>query len=98
MATSIPFEVESTLEAGGEAYVLARALAPVGTTLSGPTSTLGGCALTSWQFLPHSAGDWGQRAERVVFCLAVGSDRVCFVVGQRVTLDAPASAPGTTAS
>ena len=95
MEISILFEVESTLEAGGEAYVLARALGPVSAALAGPTATLGGCALASWRLLPHGSSDWGQRAERVVFCLAAGSDRAAFVVGQRVTLDVPPTAPGT---
>ena len=94
MSVSIPFEVESTMETGGEAYVLAHALGPVAPSRRSTTSTLGGCALLSWQLLPRGTAEWGQHADRALFRLAIESDRACFAVGQHVTLDSHEIAPG----
>jgi hypothetical protein len=90
MARDIAFEVESTVEAAGHAYVLARLL-DAGTAFEvSPGATLGGFALDEYLNIPIASGAPGQRAELFVFCLQRPDDRPNFLEGDRVVLQQPA--------
>jgi hypothetical protein len=89
MNHDVAFEVESTVETAGRAYVLARLLEP-GTTFDVPPgATLGGYALDEFLAIPIASGAPGQRGELFAFCLHTPADRPKFVEGERVFLHAP---------
>jgi hypothetical protein len=89
MNGEIAFEVESTVETAGHAYVLARLLEP-GTPIDVPPgATLGGYALDEFLNIPIASGAPGQRGELFAFCLHTSGDRPHFVEGERVILRAP---------
>ncbi|MFN2565818.1 MAG: hypothetical protein ABR499_12545 [Gemmatimonadaceae bacterium] len=91
MTRDVPFEVESTVETAGQAYVLARLLEP-GTTFDVPPgATLGGCPLDEFLNIPIASGAPGQRGELFAFCLHTPTDRPNFVEGERVFLHLPGS-------
>ena len=89
MNRDIPFEVESTVETAGHAYVLARLLEPGATFDVPPGATLGGCALDEFVNIPIASGAPGQRGELFAFCLHAANDRPLFVEGERVILEPP---------
>jgi hypothetical protein len=90
MIREVAFEVESTVETGGHAYVLARLL-DAGTAFEIlPGTTLGGFLLDECVNIPHGTGAPGQRGELFAFCLHTPDDRPRFVEGERVILHAPA--------
>lgn len=94
MMRDIAFEVESTVETAGHAYVLARLLDP-GANIDVPAgATLGGFALEEFMNIPIASGTPGQRGELFAFCLLTSSDRPNFVEGERVVLRA-ALKPGS---
>jgi hypothetical protein len=89
MTRGIAFEVESTVETAGHAYVLARLL-DAGTAFDvSPGTTLGGFALDQFLNIPIASGAPGQRAELFAFCLQRASDRPNFLEGDRVILQKP---------
>jgi hypothetical protein len=91
MIQDVAFEVESTVETAGHAYVLARLL-DAGTRFEVPPgSTLGGCPLDEFINIPIASGAPGQRGELFAFCLHTSADRPNFVEGERVLLHAPST-------
>jgi hypothetical protein len=91
MAREVAFEVESTVEAAGHAYVMAR-LVDTGMTFDVPPgTTLGGFALDEFVDIPIASGTPGQRGELYAFCLHAVGDRPYFVEGSRVLLQRPTS-------
>jgi hypothetical protein len=93
MTQDVAFEVESTVETVGHAYVLARLLQPGAAFDVPPGSTLGGCVLDEFVNIPAAGGAPGQRGELFAFCLHTAGDRPQFVEGERVLLHHPASRP-----
>ena len=89
MTRDVIFEVESTVETGGHAYVLARRLNAGLAFEVAPGTTLGGFALDESLNIPIASGAPGQRDELFVFCLHASSDRPNFVEGDRVVLEPP---------
>jgi hypothetical protein len=89
MTHDIAFEVESTVETGGHAYVLARLLDPGRNFDVPPGATLGGYVLDEFLNIPIASGAPGQRGELFAFCLHTAGDRPHFAEGDRVTLHAP---------
>jgi hypothetical protein len=89
MIQDVPFEVESTVETAGHAYVLARLLDPGARFELSPGATLGGCVLDEFINIPTTGGAPGQRGELFAFCLHTAGDRPSFVEGERVFLRAP---------
>jgi hypothetical protein len=89
MIQEVPFEVESTVETAGHAYVLARLLEPGARFEVPPGTTLGGCPLDEFVNIPIASGAPGQRGELFAFCLHTPGDRPNFVEGERVFLRAP---------
>jgi hypothetical protein len=89
MTRDIAFEVESTVETGGHAYVLARLLDPGATFAVPPGSTLGGYELDEFVDIPTVGGAPGQRGQLFAFCLHTRGDRPNFSEGDRVLLQAP---------
>jgi hypothetical protein len=89
MTQDVAFEVESTVETAGHAYVLARLLEPGARIDVPPGATLGGCALDEFINIPPAGGAPGQRGELFAFCLRTADDRPTFVEGERVFLHAP---------
>jgi hypothetical protein len=91
MIQDVAFEVESTVETAGHAYVLAR-LVDVGKRFDVPPgATLGGCPLDEFLNIPIASGAPGQRGELFAFCLHTPADRPNFVEGERVLLRAPST-------
>ena len=89
MTHDVSFEIESTVESNGQAYVLAR-LVDTGSEIGVPPgSTLGGFALDEFLNIPIASGAPGQRGELFVFCLHDAADRVRFYEGDRVVLKQP---------
>ena len=89
MTREVTFEVESTVEAAGHAYVMARLVEP-GTTFDvEPGTTLGGFPLDEFVNIPIASGTPGQRGELFAFCLHTADDRPHFVEGTRVVLEPP---------
>jgi hypothetical protein len=89
MSREVAFQVESTVETGGHAYVLARLLQPGTSFAVTPGTTLGGYALDEFIDIPTTSGAPGQRSELFAFCLHSLGDRPHFVEGERVLLRAP---------
>jgi hypothetical protein len=89
MTREVAFEVESTVETAGHAYVLARLLDPGATFKVIPGSTLGGYALDEYLNIPIASGAPGQRGELFAFCLHTSGDRPKFAEGDRVVLQTP---------
>jgi hypothetical protein len=89
MNQAIAFEVESTVETGGHAYVLARLLEPGTRFAIAPGATLGGYVLDECVDIPIASGAPGQRGDLFAFCLHSPSDRPHFVEGERVLLQPP---------
>ena len=89
MTREIAFEVESTVEAAGHAYVLARLLDPGANFEVPPGTTLGGYVLDEFLNIPPASGAPGQRGELFAFCLHTAGDRPHFVEGERVVLELP---------
>jgi hypothetical protein len=89
MTRDVAFEVESTVETAGHAYVLARLLEPGASFDVPPGATLGGYALDEFLHIPIASGAPGQRGELFAFCLHTPDDRPHFVEGERVLLHAP---------
>jgi hypothetical protein len=89
MTRDISFEVESTVETAGHAYVLARLLDPGSDIDVPPGATLGGFALEEFMNIPIAGGTPGQRGELFAFCLHTLGDRPHFVEGERVVLRVP---------
>ena len=89
MMQDVAFEVESTVETAGHAYVLARLLQPGASFEVPPGTTLGGCALDEFVNIPIASGTPGQRGELFAFCLHLNDDRPNFVEGERVFLRPP---------
>jgi hypothetical protein len=90
MVRDVPFEVESTVETAGHAYVLARLLDPGAKVDVPPGATLGGYVLDESINIPTTAsGAPGQRGELFAFCLHTREDRPNFVEGERVLLRLP---------
>jgi hypothetical protein len=89
MTHEVAFEVESTVETAGHAYVLARLL-DTGTSFDvSPGATLGGFALDEFLNIPIASGTPGQRDALFVFCLQRPGDRPNFLEGDRVVLHQP---------
>jgi hypothetical protein len=91
MTRDVAFEVESTVETAGHAYVLARLLEPGTPVDVPPGATLGGYVLDEFLNIPIASGAPGQRSELFAFCLHTPSDRPHFVEGTRVVLRVPGS-------
>ena len=89
MTRDVAFEVESTVETAGHAYVLARLLEPGAPIEVPPGTTLGGYVLDEFMNIPIASGTPGQRGELFAFCLHTSGDRPRFVEGERVILRAP---------
>jgi hypothetical protein len=89
MNRDVAFEVESTVETAGHAYVLARLLDPGTPVDVPPGTTLGGCVLDEFINIPIASGAPGQRGELFAFCLHTPGDRPRFVEGERVLLRPP---------
>jgi hypothetical protein len=89
MTREVAFEVESTVETAGRAYVLARLLDPGSTVDVPPGTTLGGCALDEFLNIPIASGAPGQRGELFAFRLHSAGDRPNFAEGDRVLLRPP---------
>ena len=89
MNRNVAFEVESTVETAGHAYVLVRLLDPGTRFEVPPGATLGGYALDEFINIPPASGAPGQRGELFAFCLRTASDRPNFVEGERVFLQVP---------
>jgi hypothetical protein len=89
MMREIEFEVESTVETAGHAYVLARLLDPGAHIDVLPGTTLGGFVLDEFMNIPIASGTPGQRGELFAFCLHTPGDRPNFVEGDRVVLHLP---------
>jgi hypothetical protein len=88
MVRDVTFEVESTVETAGHAYVLARLLEPGATFAIAPGATLGGYMLEEFLNIPPASGAPGQRGELFAFCLQTSGDRTNFVEGEQVVLHA----------
>jgi hypothetical protein len=86
MVRDVTFEVESTVETAGHAYVLARLLEPGATFEVQPGATLGGYVLEEFLNIPIASGTPGQRGELFAFCLQTSGDRTHFLEGDHVTL------------
>jgi hypothetical protein len=95
MIPEVAFEVESTVETGGHAYVLARLLNPGAIFEVAPGTTLGGFLLDECVNIPSGTGAPGQRSELFAFCLHTPGDRPQFAEGDRVILHAPQRAAGS---
>ena len=95
MVPDVAFEVESTVETGGHAYVLARLLDAGAVFEVHPGTTLGGFLLEECVNIPSGTGAPGQRYELFAFCLHTPDDRPRFAEGDRVILHAPAKATGS---
>jgi hypothetical protein len=93
MVRDVAFEVESTVETAGQAYVLARRLEPGVAFDVTPGTTLGGFELDEFLNIPIASDAPGQRGELFVFCLHSAGDRPNFVEGDRVVLQRPAERP-----
>jgi hypothetical protein len=93
MIRDVAFEVESTVETGGHAYVLARRLEAGLAFEVTPGTTLGGFALDEFLNIPTAGGAPGQRGDLFVFCLHSPGDRRNFAEGARVVLQPPAEQP-----
>jgi hypothetical protein len=91
MTHDVAFEVESTVETAGHAYVLARLLEPGRPFDVPPGTTLGGYVLDEFLDIPVASGAPGQRGELYAFCLHTPGDRPHFVEGERVVLRTPDS-------
>ncbi len=89
MNRDVAFEVESTVETAGRAYVLARLLEPGTPVDVPPGTTLGGFVLDEFLSIPIASGAPGQRGELFAFCLHTADDRPHFVEGDRVLLQRP---------
>ena len=89
MVQDITFEVESTVETAGHAYVLARLVDPGARIDVPPGSTLGGFVLDEFINIPIASGTPGQRGELFAFCLHTSTDRPNFTEGERVVLRLP---------
>jgi hypothetical protein len=89
MTRDVAFEVESTVETGGRAYVLARLLDPGAVLEVPPGATLGGYVLDEFLNIPIASGAPGQRGELFAFCLHTAGDRPYFAEGDRVVLRTP---------
>jgi len=89
MARDIAFEVESTVETAGHAYVLARLLDTGAPFDVPPGTTLGGFVLDEYLNIPIASGAPGQRGELFAFCLRSAGDRPNFLEGDRVVLQQP---------
>jgi hypothetical protein len=89
MTRDVAFEVESTVETAGHAYVLARLLEPGVAVEVPPGTTLGGYILDEFMNIPIASGTPGQRGELFAFCLHTSDDRPRFVEGERVILRPP---------
>ena len=89
MIPEVAFEVESTVETGGHAYVLARLLNPGAIFEVAPGTTLGGFLLDECVNIPSGTGAPGQRSELFAFCLHTPGDRPRFAEGDRVVLRPP---------
>jgi len=89
MTRDVAFEIETTVETGGQAYVLAR-LVDAGSEVGVPPgTTLGGFPLDEFLNIPIAGGAPGQRGELFVFCLRDAGDRPHFFEGDRVLLSRP---------
>jgi hypothetical protein len=95
MIRDVAFEVESTVETAGHAYVLARLLEPGTSVEAPPGTTLGGYMLDQFLTIPIASGAPGQRGELFAFCLHTPGDRPHFVEGERVLLRPPTDIAGT---
>ncbi len=95
MIRDVAFEVESTVETAGRAYVLARLLEPGTSVEVPPGTTLGGYMLDQFLTIPIASGAPGQRGELFAFCLHTPGDRPHFVEGERVLLRPPTDTVGT---
>jgi hypothetical protein len=95
MIRDVAFEIESTVETGGQAYVLARRLEAGLAFEITPGTTLGGFQLDEYLNIPIASGAPGQRGELFVFCLHSAGDRAHFVEGERVVLQPPTTHPAT---
>jgi hypothetical protein len=91
MSRDVAFEVESTVEAAGQTYVLARLLDPGSQFEIAPGATLGGCVLDQFLDIPIASGTPGQRADLFAFCLHTSGDGPRFSEGDRVVLRNPAN-------
>ncbi len=89
MIRDVAFEVESTVETDGQAYVLARRLEAGLAFEVAPGTTLGGFELNEYLNIPIASGAPGQRAELFAFCLHTAGDRPNFAEGDRVLLQQP---------
>ena len=89
MTREVAFEVESTVEAGGHAYVMARLVDPGASFSLAPGTTLGGFPFDELLNIPIASGAPGQRAELYAFCLHTPADRPHFVEGSVVFLQPP---------
>ena len=89
MNQEVTFEVESTVETAGRAYVLARLLQPGSHFEVPPGATLGGYALDNHLIMPIASGTPGQRGELFAFCLHTAADLQRFAEGHRVVLQPP---------
>ena len=89
MTRDVAFLVESTVETGGHAYVLARLLEPGTAFEVPPGTTLDGFVLDEFLNIPPASGAPGQRGELFAFCLRTLGDRPHFVEGERVVLRPP---------
>jgi hypothetical protein len=89
MKQEVTFEVESTVEAAGHAYVFARLLDPGSRVEVLPGATLGGYVLDEFHDIPIASGTPGQRGDLFAFCLRTSGDRPHFAEGERVVLRAP---------
>jgi hypothetical protein len=87
MVRDVAFEVESTVETGGQVYVLARRLEAGLAFQVAPGTTLGGFELDEYLNIPIASGAPGQRGDLFVFCLRTAADRSYFAEGERVVLE-----------
>ena len=94
MHDGIHFEVESTFEALGKAYVVARLLEPDRDFRVDEGCRLGGMPLEPWVEQPRGV-DAGvrERADVYSFCLREPADRARLRVGDEVALWGPSVPP-----
>ena len=94
MHDGVHFEVESTFEALGKSYVVARTLEPDRRFRVDEGCRLGGLPLEPWLEQPRQIDAAGrERADIFSFCLREPSDRARLRIGDEVSLSGPSVPP-----